>query len=65
MVKARKDNNVILGLSEENVKRLKDGKPIRFNMKELGFDDIWIYIFTGKTEESMALILKKMTEPDN
>jgi hypothetical protein len=55
MIKARKDNTIILGLSDENIKRLKEGQPIKFNLKEHGFSDIEVFIFNGKDEESMYL----------
>lgn len=60
MVKFRRDNVVILGLSEENIQRLKDDKPIKFNMNEMGFPDITVFIITGKTEHSIAADISKM-----
>lgn len=53
MVKFRRDNVVILGLSEKNIELLKQGKPIKFNMNEMGFDDITVFIITGKDEHSI------------
>lgn len=54
MIKAKKGNLVILGLSDENIKRLQSGEPIKFNMKtDLEMEDIDVYIFNGRTEESM------------
>ncbi len=51
---------LILGLSNENIKRLKQNKPIHINLKEMGDHDIGeIYIFTGNTEESMMEDLSK------
>lgn len=58
MVKAKKGNTVILGLSDLNIKYLKEGKPIRFSLKELGMDDTIVYIFNGKDEETMAEMMK-------
>lgn len=43
-----------LGLSHENLKRLKDNQPIRFKGEPLGLEGIDILIFAGKTETSMA-----------
>lgn len=43
-----------LGLSHENLKRLKDNKPIRFKGEPLGLDGFDVLIFAGETEESMA-----------
>lgn len=47
MIKIRKDNILILGLSDSNMNRLPSG-PLFFNMKELGFDDFGLGIFIGK-----------------
>lgn len=65
MVKARKGDNIIIGLSDENMKRLKKGEPIRFNLKELHAGDITVYIFNGRTEDSMALTMQQMGNPKN
>ena len=54
MLKARVGDNMILGLSHENVRRLKKGQPIRFAAKDLGFPgEITVYIFYGVTEADM------------
>lgn len=58
MVKLVKGNMVMLGLSDENVKRLTHDQPIKFNLKELGLQDMDIVIFHGKTEQEMASMLK-------
>ena len=51
MIKARSTKgDLILGLSEENVKRLKDGQPIKFNMKEILGIDAECVIMYGETE---------------
>lgn len=43
------------GLSEENIKRLKEGQPICVDMTEIGFSEGSALIFYGETEEAMAL----------
>lgn len=43
-----------MGLSYENVARLKNNFPIRFKGEDVGLPDQDIMIFVGKTEESMA-----------
>jgi hypothetical protein len=50
------DNRKLLGvgLSHVNLKRLKEGKPIRFKGESVGMPETDIMIFSGKTEESMA-----------
>lgn len=44
---------LLLGLSDENMKRLKDGQPIKFNAKDVGFPHMEIMIFNGRTEAEM------------
>lgn len=58
MIKAKKGNMMILGLSDENIKRLKNDQPIKFNMSTLGFPDIWVLIFTGKDEQAMGKTMR-------
>lgn len=56
-----------IGLSEENVKRLKDKKPIRFQLKDFGLDedvldnidDYEITIVYGETEEDIVKYMKE------
>ena len=57
MLKASAGKTVILGLSHENLKRLKKGNPIKLNLSEMGFDDQEIIIMSGATEQSMAAML--------
>jgi hypothetical protein len=66
MVRAKAKNLALMGLSDRNVELLKEGKPISFNLKEIGFsEDINIVIFHGKTEEDMKnhLIKEGMVVP--
>lgn len=66
MIKLKKDKNLILGLSEENVKRLQSGQPIKFNLNVLlPGQDFNVFIIAGKTEESMYLSLKQIIEIQN
>lgn len=53
MIKLRKDKMVALGLSHENLRRLKNNEPIKFNLEELGLGDVEMIIFSGETEETM------------
>lgn len=39
-----------LGLEEGNIERLKEGKPILFNMAELGFEGMECMIMYGKDQ---------------
>lgn len=63
MIKAKKDNTLILGLSDENMERLKNDEPIKFNLKELGFGDIDVFIFNGRTEDEMYKMFKDKIYP--
>jgi hypothetical protein len=60
MIKAKGDNFILFGLSDENIKRLQLGHPIQFNLKELGMDSMTVFIIHGETEESMAAELKQI-----
>lgn len=44
---------ILLGLSDENIRRLRDGQPIHVLLSELGLD-VHVAIFYGETEEQMA-----------
>jgi len=64
MIKATMQTNegkniVLLGLSEENVKRLKENKPIHVNGNELGLDHDVIIMY-GQTEQHLYDELKPM-----
>ena len=63
MIKAKKGNMLILGLSEENLTRLKKDECIKFNMAEVGFPDIDVLIFYGKDEQTMRGMMKHSIHP--
>ena len=63
MIKAKKGNQLILGLSDENMRRLKNNEPISFNLKEVGFGDIDVFIFNGRTEYDMKNEMTHMIHP--
>lgn len=46
-----------LGLSEQNLRKLREGMPIYTNGKEMGLSHN-IYIFYGKTEDDMFEMMK-------
>jgi len=50
--------DIILGLSNENIRRLKKGEPITFNLQELIGSDRNVIIFHGKTEKEMLKTMK-------
>lgn len=57
MMKAKMGNMIILGLSDENMKRLSQNQPIKFNLKEMGLDDMDVLIFNGKDEQAMKKMM--------
>jgi len=48
-----------LGLSEANLGKLREGKPIHIMAEDVGID-VDLLIFWGQTEESMTADLKKL-----
>jgi hypothetical protein len=52
MLKARANDYIFLGLSEVNVQRLREGKPIRAELADLGVSGT-VIIFYGETEDKM------------
>ena len=59
MVKMRKGNVIVLGLSAENVKRLQSSDPIMFAGEQIGLDGLTIYIVHGETEADIVAELTK------
>lgn len=51
----KRENNgplIVFGLSKMNIEKLKDGMPMKINLKELNLDGE-VYIFAGETEAEM------------
>jgi len=54
-----------IGLSEGNINKLKEGKPILFKLSDMGMNSkLEVIIFYGETEEAMAEELKQFIGPD-
>lgn len=54
MIKAKLNNgDIILGLSRKNIALLQEGRPIKFNLKDMGLEDRTVLIVFGETEESL------------
>lgn len=53
MIKILNGKMVMLGLTDENMRRLANDEPIKLNLNALGLPDQEILIFTGKDEDSM------------
>lgn len=66
MLKARINNTVVIGLSEENIRRLKQGKPIVFSGSEYqmpGLDNLNFLIMYGVTEGAIKAELDAAIRP--
>lgn len=59
MIRMRQGNTIVLGIDEENVKRLKEDQPIKVDGEPLGIN-CDIYIVYGKTLDE---IMPKITGP--
>lgn len=67
MIKLRNGNLVILGFSDENMRRLnrKGGNdPIKINLKDVGLADIEIIIFHGEDEQKMYMEHREFIGPE-
>lgn len=54
MIKAKMTNgDILFGLSEENIKLLKEKKPIVINLKDVGLEERKIIICFGETEDKI------------
>jgi hypothetical protein len=56
---------VILGLSHNNLDKLREGRPIRFTGDTCGLDkQTHFVIFAGATEQSMQQEIQSLVGPD-
>ena len=55
---------IVLGLSHENLKRLKQDKPIIVRGEEVGLPEAEILIFSGRTEAAMMRELESLVGPN-
>lgn len=57
--------NLGLGITAENVKRMKDGQPIRIDLAALGLSvNGTVMLFYGETEQSLYDSLKEFIGPE-
>jgi hypothetical protein len=54
---------VVLGLSHQNLKRLKAGQPIQFKGEDVEIEGIDFLIYSGQTEQTMARELADLVGP--
>ena len=55
---------VVLGLSHQNLARLKAHQPIAFPGEDVGLPDMEFVIFSGETEQSMAREMADLVGPN-
>ena len=53
MVKIRRGDDIILGLTAREFTKMKKGKPVALNLKECEYNDVKVYIYVGTTEKAM------------
>ena len=63
MIKFIKNGVIVLGISDKNVELLKEGKPIKINLNELGLEDRTVYIVHGTTEDAIVKQFKDLFDP--
>lgn len=59
MLKLRSGEHLMFGLSARNLQLLQQGKPIHFDLRDLGLPSGRVTIFYGATEEQMQRDLEK------
>ena len=63
MIKARAGDHIFFGLSEVNLQRLREGRPIKVDLAEIGLTGT-VLIFYGETEEKMRDDLAELIGPE-
>jgi len=58
MVKGMIGDTVLIGLSNENIRRLKKQLPIKFNLEVLGLEPREVIIMHGTTEKAILAKLE-------
>jgi hypothetical protein len=53
---------LILGLTDENLRRLREGMPIYIDGRDVSLPKIDVVIMAGRTEEEMMRDLKEASE---
>lgn len=66
MLKAMAGNTLIIGITEGNVERMKDDKPVKFSLAEMGLDGSRVkevVVFYGKDEQALFNQIKPGVDP--
>lgn len=66
MIKAKMNSgDLVFGLSEENLTRLKKKQPILINLKEMGLESRNVIITYGETEDEIYKEMLEYIDLDN
>lgn len=55
---------VLLGITDGNIQRLREGKPIHIHGEEMGLGPMEIWIITGKDEATLTEQLAPLIGPE-
>ncbi len=65
MIKARVDDFLVCGLTDNNMQAIASGKPVTFNLKDVGLDDYEIGVFNGRSTEDMYVEISSLGKIDS
>jgi len=54
----------LLGITDMNIQKMREGKPIQIHGEEMGLGNLEIWIITGKDEAALAKTLSPMIGPE-
>lgn len=63
MIRARAGDLLLFGLSDENLRRLREKQPIAFSLAEFGLS-LRVMIFWGPTEDAMKAEIEQVAAID-
>lgn len=55
---------VLLGITDKNIEKMREGKPIQIHGEEMTLDKIDIWIITGKDEAHLQEMLSPLIHPE-
>lgn len=55
---------VLLGITDDNVRELTKGNPLKLNLRDVELDDIEIAVIYGKSEKDLVAQLGPLLGPD-
>lgn len=54
----------LLGITDMNIARMREGKPIQIHGEEMGLGNLEIWIITGKDEAALQEMFKPVIGPE-